>query len=403
MRDAVICLPLRTPVGRFGGALAGRSVDELAAHIVRAITDRSGIDPERIDDCIFGQGYPGGDAPALGRVAALNAGLGVGVPGFQLDRRCGSGLQAILIAAMEVQTGIADVVIAGGAESMSNVEHYTTDLRKGKRQGSVTLHDRLDRSRVTAGGIDHPIEGGMIETAENLRRNYGISRQEQDLLAQESHRRAAQAQQEGLFVEEIVGVPVPTKRDPDAVVTLDEHIRAEVSMDDLSRLTPLLHRSDPDATVTAGNASGQNDAAAACMVTTREMADALGLRPLLRLVTWATAGVAPETMGLGPVPAVNKALGRAGLGLSDMDLIEINEAFAAQVLACLGEWGLGNDDRARINVHGSGISLGHPIGATGARILATLAYALHRRGLRYGLETMCIGGGQGIAAIFEAL
>lgn len=403
MRDAVICLPLRTPVGRFGGALSALSVEELAAHVVRAIIERSGIDPERIDDCIFGQGYPGGEAPALGRIAALNAGLGVGVPGFQVDRRCGSGLQAILIAAMEVQTGVADLVVAGGAESMSNVEHYTTALRFGKRQGSITLEDRLDRSRITAGGVFHPIEGGMIETAENLRRIYGITRRDQDLLAQESHRRAAMAHAEGRFSEEIVEVPVPTKRDPEARVRMDEHVRPDVSMEDLERLAPLLRRSDPDATVTAGNASGQNDAAAACLVTTPTVAEALGLEPLVRLVTWATAGVAPEHMGLGPVPAVNKVLARAGLSFADMDLIEINEAFAAQVLACLGEWGLGNDDRARINVSGSGISLGHPIGATGARILATLTYELRRRDARYGLETMCIGGGQGIAAIFERI
>ncbi|MGC8481128.1 MAG: acetyl-CoA C-acetyltransferase [Acidimicrobiales bacterium] len=403
MRDAVICLPLRTPVGRFGGALSALSVEELAAHIVRAIIERSGIDPERVDDCIFGQGYPGGEAPALGRIAALNAGLGIGVPGFQVDRRCGSGLQAILIGAMEVQTGVADLVIAGGAESMSNVEHYTTALRFGKRQGSITLEDRLDRSRITAGGVFHPIEGGMIETAENLRRTYGITRRDQDLLAQESHRRAAQAQQDGRFSEEIVEVPVPTKRDPEARLGVDEHVRADVSIEDLERLTPLLRRSDPDATVTAGNASGQNDAAAACLVTTPNLAEALGLEPLVRLVTWATAGIAPERMGLGPVPAANKVLARAGLSFADMDLIEINEAFAAQVLACLGEWGLGDDDRARINVSGSGISLGHPIGATGARILATLTYELRRRNARYGLETMCIGGGQGIAAIFERM
>jgi acetyl-CoA C-acetyltransferase len=403
MRDAVICEPLRTPVGRFGGVLETVEVCELAATVVRAVVSRTGLDPERVDDVILGQGYPNGEAPALGRVAALDAGLGIGVPGAQVDRRCGSGLQAVLDAAMRVQTGVAEVVLAGGAESMSRTEHYTTRLRSGVKAGGVELVDRLARGRVTAGGANHPVPGGMLETAENLRREHAIPREEQDELALRSHQRAVAAQQDGRFDQEIVPVEVPQRRGEPVTVSVDEHPRADTTLEKLASLRPVMVRDDEAATVTAGNASGQNDGAAVCVVTHPERAAELGLRPLARLVSWGLAGVAPETMGIGPVPAAEQALGRAGLALDELDLIELNEAFAAQVLAVTRTWKLDALTDERFNVNGSGISLGHPVGATGARILATMLRELDRREGRYALETMCIGGGQGLAAVFERL
>ncbi|EME54314.1 acetyl-CoA C-acetyltransferase [Rhodococcus ruber] len=399
--DVVICEPLRTPVGRYGGVFVDVPATDLAARVISELLSRTGIDPESVDDVIFGQCYPNGEAPAIGRVAALDAGLPVTVPGLQLDRRCGSGLQAVLDAAMRVQTGVADVVIAGGVESMSRAEYYTESMRWGAKGAPAALHDRLARGRVTAGGRNHPVPGGMLETAENLRRKYGIGRREQDELAVESHRRAVAAIDSGVFAEEIVPVSVPQRRGDDRVVDRDEHPRADTTVDTLAKLRPIMAAQDPEATVTAGNASGQNDGAAACLVTTRAHAERLGLRPLGRLVTWAVAGVAPAEMGIGPVPSTEKALKRAGLTLADIDLVELNEAFAAQALAVTREWGFTAADFERTNVNGSGISLGHPVGATGVRILATLLRELDRRGARYGLETMCIGGGQGLTAIFE--
>jgi acetyl-CoA C-acetyltransferase len=266
------------------------------------------------------------------------------------------------------------------------------------RGGGLELHDALARGRVTAGGINHPVPGGMLETAENLRRQYGIPRAEQDAFALRSHQRAVAAQRAGTFAAEIVPVTVRGRRG-ETVVDADEHPRADTSLESLAALRPVMGRQDAEATVTAGNSSGQNDGASACLVTTSEYAAAQGLRPLARLRSWAVAGVGPEVMGIGPVPATAKALGRARLSLGDMDLVELNEAFAAQVLAVLREWDGVDEDR--LNVHGSGISLGHPVAATGGRILATLLREMDRRGARYGLETMCIGGGQGLAAVFE--
>ncbi|MDA8312608.1 MAG: acetyl-CoA C-acetyltransferase [Actinomycetota bacterium] len=394
MREALICEPLRTPVGGFGGKLRDVTAAALAASVIDAVLSRSRVPADRVDDVVLGQCYPNGEAPAIGRVGALDAGLPVGATGIQLDRRCGSGLQAVIYGAMQVQTGAGDLVIAGGVESMSQAEHYTTRLRWGVRGGDVALMDRLVRGRVTAGGSRHLIPGGMLETAENLRREYGIGRLEQDELALESHRRAVAARP--LFAEEIV---------PVGDVDTDEHPRADATLDALSALRPVLWSKDPEATVTAGNSSGQNDGAAVCVVTHPDCAADLGLRPLARLRSWAVAGVEPERMGIGPVPATAKALDRAGLRLADMDLIELNEAFAAQVLAVLREWrangDMGDEVLERLNVHGSGISLGHPVGATGCRILTTLLREMDRRGAALGLETMCIGGGQGIAAVFE--
>lgn len=400
MRDAVICEPLRTPIGRFGGVFKTVPPIDLAATVIRALVERTGLPGDAIDEVILGQCNPNSDAPAIGRVAALDAGLPVGVGGSQVDRRCGSGLQAVLNAAMQIQTGVSDLVIAGGTESMSTAPFYTTEARWGIRGAGLELHDSLARGRVTAGGVHHPVPGGMLETAENLRREYGIGREEQDELAVRSHQRAVAAQRSGAFAEEIVPVPVRSRRG-DTVVDTDEHPRPDTTVEGLAKLRPVLGKADDQATVTAGNASGQNDAAAACVVTTPERAAELELRPLVRLVSWARAGVPPRMMGIGPVPATARALAAAGLTLADLDLIELNEAFAAQVLAVTREWGLKDADWDRVNVNGSGISLGHPVGATGARILATLAREMHRREARYGLETMCIGGGQGLAAVFE--
>ncbi|GAC1322613.1 MAG: acetyl-CoA C-acetyltransferase [Mycobacteriales bacterium] len=401
MPDAVICEPLRTPVGRFGGMFKDVPAAVLAATVVAELVRRTAIDPLEIDDVILGQGYPNGEAPAIGRVAALDAGLPFEVPGFQIDRRCGSGLQAVLLAAMQVQTGVADVVLAGGVESMSQTEFYSPTVRWGVRGEQLTFVDRLGRGRVTAGGANYPVPGGMIETAENLRAEYGIGRQEQDELALRSHQRAVAAQDAGRFAEEIVPVPVTDRRGAVTMIDTDEHPRRETSLESLAALKAVRRSTDLDSTVTAGNSSGQNDGAALCLVTSPEKAAALGLRPLARLVTWAKAGVPPRTMGIGPVPATAKVLDRVGLKLGEIDLIELNEAFAAQALAVCREWGFTEADHERTNVNGSGISLGHPVGATGGRILATLLREMDRRDARYGLETMCIGGGQGLAALFE--
>ncbi|MFF4764454.1 acetyl-CoA C-acetyltransferase [Streptomyces sp. NPDC001292] len=399
MREAVICEPVRTPIGRYGGMFKSLTAVDLGVTALKGLIDRTGIAPEVIEDVVLGHCNGNSEAPAIGRVVALDAGLPVTVPGLHLDRRCGSGLQAVIYAALQVQTGAHEVVVAGGTESMSNAAFYSVDMRWGTKNG-IAMHDGLARARSTAGGRHYPVPGGMLETAENLRRDYAIPREEQDQLALASHQRAVKAQGDGILAEEIIPVTVRT-RNGEVVIDTDEHPRADTSLEALSRLKPILRDSDPEATVTAGNASGQNDAAAMCIVTTLERAEQLGLRPLARLVSWGVAGVAPKTMGIGPVPATEAALHRAGLSLNDMDLIELNEAFAAQALAVMREWKFGEQDLERTNVHGSGISLGHPVGATGVRMLATLSRELHRREARYGLETMCIGGGQGLAAIFE--
>ncbi|WP_338891153.1 acetyl-CoA C-acetyltransferase [Rhodococcus sovatensis] len=402
MPDAVICEPLRTPIGRFGGVFRDITPEALAAAVITELVDRTGISGSDIDDVILGQASPNGDAPAIGRVAALDAGLGVEVPGQQIDRRCGSGLQAVLQACMQVQSGGSDLVLAGGVESMSQAEFYATGMRWGVKAEAVALSDRLARARVTAGGKNYPVPGGMIETAENLRAEFAITRADQDALAVQSHQKAVTAQKNGVFAEEIVGVSVPQRRSDPLIVDTDEHPRADTSVETLSKLRAIRAKIDPESTVTAGNASGQNDGAALAIVTTPEKAAELGLRPIAKLVSWAVAGVPPRTMGIGPVPASEKALGRVGLTLADMDVIELNEAFAAQTLAVLRTWGIDPDD-SRLNPNGSGISLGHPVGATGGRILATLLREMRRRDARYGLETMCIGGGQGLAAVFENL
>lgn len=400
VRETVICEPVRTPIGRYGGMFKALSAVDLGVTALKGLLERTGLAADAVQDVILGHCYPNSDAPAIGRVVALDSGLPVTVPGMQVDRRCGSGLQAVIQACLQVGHGDHDLVVAGGCESMSNVAFYSTDMRWGGARGGVRVHDGLARGRTTAGGRHYPVPGGMLETAENLRRQYGISREEQDELAVRSHQRAVAAQKDGVLAEEIIPVAVPT-RSGEEVIDADEHPRADTSVESLSKLKPVLLKDDPGATVTAGNSSGQNDAASMCVVTTPERADAYGLKPLVRLVSWGVAGVAPNVMGIGPVPATEVALSKAGLQLSDIDLIELNEAFAAQALAVMREWNFGAADHERTNVHGSGISLGHPVGATGGRMLATLARELNRRQARYGLETMCIGGGQGLAAVFE--
>ncbi|WP_406020559.1 acetyl-CoA C-acetyltransferase [Nocardioides sp. NBC_00850] len=402
MTEAVICEPIRTPVGRYGGMFKDVSVASLASTVVKGLVDRTGITADDIDDVIFGQGYANGEAAAIGRIAVLDAGLDVTVPGLQLDRRCGSGLQAVLYACMQVATGGSDLVLAGGAESMSQAEYYVPNMR-WNAGGAPRMLDRLAQPRTNSGGWRFPVEGGMIETAENVGREFGVTRLEQDEWAVRSHARAVAAMEAGLFEDETVPVTVPQRKADPLVITRDEHPRPGTTVESLARLKPMLAAGRPDATVTAGNSSGQNDAAAVAIVTTPEKAASLGLRPLARLVSWSLAGVEPRMMGIGPVPAAQRALKRAGLSWADIDLIELNEAFAAQVLGCFRGWGLTDADLERVNVNGSGISLGHPIGATGGRILANLLREMDRRESRYGMETMCIGGGQGIAAIFERM
>lgn len=400
MRRAAIVAPRRTPVGTFGGSLRPMRAEDLAAQVIKSVVADSGVDPEAIEDVVFAQSYANSEAPCIGRWAALHAGLPISVSGLQIDRRCGGGLQAVITAAMTVQTGAADVVIAGGVESMSNIEHYTTTARWGSRSGNQVLYDRLDRGREMSqpawrfGAIS-----GMIETAENLASDYGIDRAAADEFAVRSHRRAASARDRGAFDDEIVAVEVPQRRGDPIVFGRDEGVRPDTTMESLARLRTL----QTGGTVTAGNSSQQNDASAACLVVAEDRLDALGLEPIGFLEGWAAVGCEPSRMGIGPVGAVEKLLAKTGLTLDEFALMEVNEAFAVQVLAVLSGWGVTLADvEDRLNVNGSGISLGHPIAATGVRILATMLHELQRRGGGLALETMCIGGGQGLAAAFRS-
>ena len=396
MREVAIVSPVRTPVGGFGGSLRGVSAAELASIVIQESLSRAGLEADKVDDVILGHGYPSGENPAIGRLAGLKAGLPIEVPGYQLDRRCSSGLQAILNASMLVQTENADVVIAGGVESMSNAEFYTNETRWGARFGSVTMHDRLNRARETMSPDERfGYISGMIETAENLAKQYEITREEQDEYSLRSHQRAVAASEGGIFADQIVAVPVPQRRGDPVPFAKDEGPRADTSMEVLGRLRPMTR----DGSVTAGNASSQNDAASVCLVVASDKLEEFGLKAMGYLRGWAVTGCHPAYMGIGPVGAVSKVMSKVGLSLDDMDLIELNEAFAAQVLSVLREWKLPNEDK--LNVNGSGISLGHPIAATGARILTTLLHEMERRDAQFGLETMCVGGGQGVAAVFE--
>lgn len=396
MRRAAIVSPLRTAVGGFGGALRPVPVEVLGGTVTKAVLEKTGLDPALIEDVVFAQSYANSETPCVGRWIALDAGLPIEVPGLQTDRRCGGGLQALVTAAMMVQTGACDVVLAGGVESMSNIEFYTTDMRWGRRSSTTQFYDRLDRGRERSQPVHRfGYISGMIETAENLARDYGITREEADAFAAESHRRAAAAWADGRFAQEVVPVAVPQRKGDPLVFDRDEGIRPDTTPQSLARLRVI----QKDGTVTAGNAAQQNDAAAACLVVAEDKLEELGLTPIAFLNGWSAVGCDPSRMGIGPVPATAKVLQKTGLKMSDMGLVEINEAFAAQVLACLKDmdW----DERDKLNVNGSGISLGHPIGATGVRIMTTLVHEMARRGTPYGLETMCIGGGQGMAAVFE--
>lgn len=400
LRRAAIVSPLRTPVGTFGGALRDVPVEDLAATVVSAVLSASGIEPERIDDVVFAQSYANSEVPCVGRWVALHAGLPIDVPGLQLDRRCGGGLQALVTAAMMVQTGAADVVLAGGVESMSRIEYYSTATRWGARAGTVSLYDRLDRGRERSQPEARfgPISG-MIETAENLASDYGIDRSSADEYAARSQRRAAAAWRAGRFADEVVPVQVPRRKGGPVAFAADEGVRPDSTPETLSKLRPLMK----GGTVTAGNASQQNDAAACCLVVAEDRLSDLGLEPLGYLGGWAAAGCEPSRMGIGPVHALARLAARRGTEprqlLDEMDLVELNEAFAVQVLAVLRGWGW--DDGDKLNVNGGGISLGHPIGATGMRMVTSLLHELHRSDGRRGLVTMCIAGGQGMAAVIE--
>ncbi|MFJ3050382.1 acetyl-CoA C-acetyltransferase [Pseudomonas nitroreducens] len=397
MSNAYILSPVRTPIGKFGGALAAIPAANLAALVLQEVLRRTGVDAAQVDEAIVAQSYQSSEAPCMGRYAASLAGLPDEVGGYTVDRRCGSGLQALIDAAMQVQTGAADCLLVAGVESMSNIEYYSTSMRWGARLGDVKLHDRLDRGRVNSQPISRYGEcaGGAVETAENLVRDYGISREACDRWAVGSHQKAATAWSQGRFDAEVMPVEVPQRRGEPLVVGRDEGIREDASYEAMARLAPIIK----GGTVTAGSASQQNDAAAGCLVVSERFVIQNDLRPMARFAGWASAGCHPLRMGIGPVPAVAKLLKRLGLEMPDMGLIEVNEAFAGQVLAVLREWQL--EDDPRINVNGSGISLGHPIGATGLRIMTSLLHEMQRRKVRYGLETMCIGGGQGLAAVFE--
>ncbi|MBV6759848.1 acetyl-CoA C-acetyltransferase [Rhodococcus opacus] len=398
MRRAALVAPVRTAVGRFGGGLRDVPAESLAAAVIKETVARSGIDPELIEDVAMGQSYANSEAPCIGRWAALEAGLPISVAGLQTDRRCGTGLQALVTASMMVQTGAADVVLAGGVESMSNIEHYTTGARWGTRAGSLNLYDRLDRGRERSqpewrfGKIS-----GMIETAENVATRCGIGREESDAFAADSHAKAHAAWEAGKFDDEVIEVKITDRKGNVSVVARDEGIRPDTTAESLARLRSVVK----EGVVTAGNASQQNDAASSMLVVAEDKLDELGLEPMGFLTGWAAAGCEPALMGLGPVAAASKLFRRTGASFDDFTLIELNEAFACQVLGVLKEWGF--EDRDRLNVNGSGISLGHPIGATGARMTTTALHELKRRGGGKALVTMCIGGGQGMAAVVEGV
>jgi len=388
--DVLVLSGVRTPIGRYGGGLAAVPPCDLAATVVREAVSRAGVTPSDVGHAVFGNViHTEVRDMYLSRVAAVNGGLPVETPAFTVNRLCGSGLQAIVSAAQAIRLGDCDVAVAGGAESMSRGQYWLPGMRWGQRMQDGAVVDAM------VGALTDPFDAcHMGVTAENVAADYDVSRDEQDALAAESHRRAAAAAAAGYFAEQIVPVQVPGRKGA-VTVDADEHIRPGVTTDDLARLKPAFAK---DGTVTAGNASGVNDAAAAVLLADADYAERHAASPLGRLVAYAHAGVEPRVMGMGPVPAVRKVLDRSDVKLDDIDVFEVNEAFAAQALAVVGELGLPPE---RVNPNGSGISLGHPIGATGAILTVKALYELRRTGGRYALVTMCIGGGQGIAAIFE--
>ena len=396
MPDALIVAALRTPVGRYGGALARVRPDDLAAGVIRALVERTPVDPATIDDVILGcTNQAGEDARNVGRMAALLAGLPVEVPGQTVNRLCGSGLQAVVAAFHAVRAGEGTCFIAGGVESMSRAPWVTLKPEDGFPRGAPATADSTIGWRFTNPRFAAEWTVSMGETAEEVATRYRISREDQDAFALESQRRTARAVDEGRLDAEIVPVPVTDRRGRTVTVAHDEPPRPETTADALRALKPAFRQGG---SVTAGSSSGINDGASAALIMEAGAVQAAGLRPMARIVATAVAGVSPEIMGIGPVPAMRQALRRAGLTVDDLDLIELNEAFAAQALACIRELGL---DADRVNVNGGAISLGHPLGSSGGRIIGALAHELARRGGRYGAATMCIGVGQGIAVIIE--
>ena len=398
MRKTAIIAAVRTPIGRYGGALASVRPDDLAAHVVRAVIDRTGIDPALIDDIYFGAANQSGeDNRNVARMAGLLAGLPDTVPGATVNRLCASGLEAVNIAARMIESGHGDVFLAGGVESMSRAPYVLgkspTAYGRTQELFDTSIGWRFIHPRMKEMGHTDPL--GI--TAENVARVHGISREDQDQFALQSQQRWAAANEQGRFADELVPVEVPQrKRDP-IVVDVDEHPRPETTIEGLARLRPAFAKDD-QGTVTAGNASGVNDGAAALLLVEAERAKALGLTPLAYVGASASAGVDPAHMGIGPVPAIRKVLDRAGLELDQIGLIELNEAFAAQSVACCRELGL---DGEKVNVNGGAIALGHPLGCSGARLVTTLVHEMNRREVQYGLASLCVGVGQGLATVFE--
>ncbi len=399
-RIPVIVDGLRTPFGRYAGALSQTRPDDMAAHVIRALVERTGLDPATIDDVILGAANQAGeDNRNVGRMAALLAGLPIDVPGQTVNRLCGSGLQAVVSAAHAIAYGDGEVFIAGGVESMTRAPLVMAKPSAAFPRGEQTLQDTTLGWRFTNPRLaDAFYPYSMGETAENVVERCGVSREDQDAFALTSQQRWADAHAAGRFADEIVPIEVPDGKGT-RMFEADEHPRPDATLESLAKLKPAFKR-DASGSVTAGNSSGINDGAAALLVTSAGRARELGLRPIARMVASAVAGVDPATMGLGPIPASRKALERAGIGVEDLDLVELNEAFAAQAVPCVRELGL---DPAKVNVNGGAIAIGHPLGASGARLTATLLHEMRRRGARYGLATMCIGVGQGIAAVFEAV
>jgi len=399
-RTPVIVDGLRTPFGRYGGALKDARPDDLAAHVVRQLVERTGIEPSTIDDVILGAANQAGeDNRNVGRMAALLGGLPIEVPGQTVNRLCGSGLQAIVGAAHAITSGDGEVFVAGGVESMTRAPFVMAKPSAAFPRGEQTMFDTTLGWRFTNPRLaDAYYPYSMGETAENVVERCGVSRADQDAFALTSHQRWAEAQAAGRFADEVVTIDVPDGKSTRTVDT-DEHPRPDTTLESLAALKPAFKR-DASGSVTAGNSSGINDGAAAVLVMSQARARELGMRPIARMISSAVAGVDPATMGLGPIPATRKALDRAGLAVDDLDLVELNEAFAAQALPVMRELGL---DPEATNVNGGAIAIGHPLGASGARLTATLVHEMRRRGARYGLATMCIGVGQGIAAVFEAV
>ena len=391
--EAVILSACRTPIGAFGGALKEVSAVDLGAIVIREAIARAGVPPTDIGDVVMGCVLQAGNGMNVARQAGLKAGLPIEVPGETVNRVCGSGLQAVVHAVEAIRVGYVDAMVAGGTESMSSAPYLLKGARWGYRMGSGEAIDSMLHEGLTCAMGLTP----MGITAEEVATRYQVSRADQDAFAAESQSRAVRAIAEGRFKDEIVGVPVPQRKGDPVIVDTDEYPRAGTTVEKLGMLKPAFK---PDGSVTAGNASGINDGAAALVVTTAKKAQSLGRAPLARIISYASTGVDPRIMGIGPVPAVRKALDRAGLKIGDIDLFELNEAFAAQSVAVARELGL---DSAKVNVNGGAIALGHPIGASGARVLTTLIYALRARKLRYGVASLCIGGGMGIAMAIENL